>query len=264
MGAGGLAGSLIRLELVRRGFVHGFLVRREVASLTPQSTKWRMLAGRVGGYKPSREQVIVANITSNTAAKVLESGDAIETIDGHPVTGIASVHQLIQAVKPGDTLTMTVKRDNGEKDVKVRTFEATDGTHRTLIGVSLDLHATFETPHVKIGIDPAQVGGPSAGLAFALGVVDRLTPGDLTGGKTVAVTGTIDGLGNVGPIGGIQQKIAGAKDNGATVFLAPASECPDARAAAPSSMTVVKVTTLSGALEALKAITSGSSSYPRC
>jgi Lon-like protease len=217
------------------------------------------------GYKPSSEQVIVSDITANTsAAKVLQTGDVIKSVDGHAITNIAMVHQLIQAVKPGDPVAMTIDRNGATTDVRVKTFEATDGTHRTLIGVSLDLHATFDKPHVKIGIDPAQVGGPSAGLAFALGIVDELTPGDLTGGKTIAVTGTIDGLGNVGPIGGIQQKIAGAKHNGATVFLAPASECRDARAAAPSSMTVVKVTTLSGALDALKAITSGSSDYPRC
>jgi PDZ domain-containing protein len=217
------------------------------------------------GYKPTSEQIVVSDVASNSpASKVLETGDQIVSINGRPITNIDLVHKLIQEVKPGDTLSMTIERNGKSKDVKVGTYEATDGTHRTLIGISLGLTANFDTPKVKIGIDPAKVGGPSAGLAFALGIVDELTPGDLTGGKTIAVTGTIDGLGNVGPIGGIQQKIAGAKDNGATVFLAPASECPDARAAAPSSMILVKVTTLSGALDALKAITTGTGSYPRC
>lgn len=217
------------------------------------------------GYKPTSEKVLIATVGAGTPAeKVLETGDAILSVNGNRVTDVASVSRLIQAVKPRDTLSMTIERNGTTRDVRVGTYESTDGTHRTLIGVALDVNATFAKPKVTIGIDPAQVGGPSAGLAFALGIVDELTPGDLTGGRTVAVTGTIDGLGNVGPIGGIQQKIAGAKDNGATVFLAPASECPDARAAAPSSMTVVKVTTLSGALDALHAITSGTGSFPRC
>ena len=216
-------------------------------------------------YKPTSEQIVVTDVASDApASKVLQSGDQIKKINGQPITDLGSVHRFIEAVKPGDTLSMTIERNGSIQEVTVRTYEATDGTHRTLIGVQLGLTATFDKPHVKIGIDPAKVGGPSAGLAFALGIVDELTPGDLTGGKTVAVTGTIDGLGNVGPIGGIQQKIAGAKDNGATVFLAPASECPDARAAAPSSMIVVKVTTLAGAVDALHAITSGTGSYPRC
>jgi Lon-like protease len=217
------------------------------------------------GYKPTSEQIVISDVASGTpAGKVLETGDQILDINGRTITNIDAVHRLIQQVRAGDTLSMTIKRNGASKDVNVGTFEATDGTHRTLIGISLGLIAHFDKPHVKIGIDPAKVGGPSAGLAFALGIVDELTPGDLTGGKTVAVTGTIDGLGDVGPIGGIQQKIAGAKHNGATVFLAPASECPDAKAAAPSSMIVVKVTTLSGALDALKAITTGTGSYPRC
>ncbi|HVT20758.1 MAG TPA: S16 family serine protease, partial [Mycobacteriales bacterium] len=105
---------------------------------------------------------------------------------------------------------------------------------------------------------------PSAGAALALGIVDKLTPGGLTGGRTIAGTGTINKQGKVGPIGGIQQKIAAAVDAGATVFFAPASECADARAAAPSSLTVVSVETLHGAVAALQTIKSGGTSFPRC
>jgi PDZ domain-containing protein len=97
-----------------------------------------------------------------------------------------------------------------------------------------------------------------------LGIIDKLTPGSLTGGRTVAGTGTINAFGIVGPIGGIQQKIAAAAKAGATVFLAPAGECADARAAAPKSMTVVKVDTLKTALSALKAIAAGSTAFAHC
>jgi Lon-like protease len=219
-------------------------------------------------YKPSSTQIIVADTVPGTpAAAALEDGDAILAVNGQSISGVGQLRNAIEAAKPGDVLTMRVERAGKAQDVRVKTVASNDGTHRTVIGIpthGFDLRATFSKVDVKIGIDPAQVGGPSAGLAFALGIVDELTPGDLTGGRTVAVTGTIDGFGNVGPIGGIQQKIAGAKKAGATVFLAPASECPDARSVAPSSMTLVKVTTLSDALDALAAINSGNGSFPRC
>ena len=125
---------------------------------------------------------------------------------------------------------------------------------------------------MTIGIDPNDVGGPSAGLMFTLGIIDRLTPGGITGGKTIAGTGTIDGFGEVGPIGGIQQKVAAVAGFGppnaprvhASYFLAPASECADAKAAAPSSMVVVRVDTLATAVSALKAIKAGGTDFPRC
>ena len=216
------------------------------------------------GYPTRTREVTVSDISPDApAAKVLRDGDAILAVDGTSVDGLTPLREQLAKHKPGDTVTLTIDRGGRRQDVTVRTIAA-PGTSRAIIGFTPDLRATFKNVQVKIGIDPAQVGGPSAGLAFTLGIVDHLTPGDLTGGKTVAVTGTIDGFGNVGPIGGIQQKIAGAKSAGATVFLAPASECADARSVAPKSMTLVKVTTLKGALAALAAITSGTGSFPRC
>ena len=216
------------------------------------------------GYPTKTRVVTVANISSDApAADVLNQGDSILAVDGTKVHGLTQLRDLVGKRKPGETVRLTIERAGQKSDVTVRTTQAA-GTDRAIIGITPDLAATFKGVHVKIGIDPAQVGGPSAGLAFTLGIVDQLTPGDLTGGKTVAVTGTIDGFGRVGPIGGIQQKIAGAQEAGATVFLAPANECDEAREVAPSSMTIVKVTTLSSALDALEAITSGSGTVPRC
>jgi hypothetical protein len=107
---------------------------------------------------------------------------------------------------------------------------------------------------------------------FTLGIIDKLTPGGLTGGKTIAGTGTIDGFGQVGPIGGIQQKIAGVTGHGpsdsprvfASYFLAPASECADAKAAAPAGLVVIRVDTLATAVAALKTIKAGGTDFPRC
>jgi Lon-like protease len=217
------------------------------------------------GYKPVTEKVIVGDLSSGLPAeKVLQQGDVIDTIDGKRVTNVTVLHNLINARPVGSSLSIGITRDGKSRTVHITTVRARDGTGRPLVGISPDLTATFGKVNVKIGLDPADVGGPSAGLAFTLGIIDKLTPGSLTGGRTVAGTGTIDAFGIVGPIGGIQQKIAAAAKAGATVLLAPASECADARAAAPKSLTVVKVDTLKTALSALKAIAAGSTAFAHC
>jgi Lon-like protease len=101
------------------------------------------------------------------------------------------------------------------------------------------------------------VGGPSAGMMFALGIIDKLTPNGIIGNQIIAGTGTIDADGNVGAIGGIQMKTIGARRDGATVFLAPAANCAEAEANLPAGLELVKVTTLQGALTALQDIRAG-------
>ena len=109
----------------------------------------------------------------------------------------------------------------------------------------------------KVTIQIGQIGGPSAGTMFALGIIDKISPENLTGGKFIAGTGEISANGAVSPIGGIQQKMIAARDAGATVFLAPASNCSDTRGAVPAGLRVVKVSTLSGAVSALQSIKRG-------
>jgi PDZ domain-containing protein len=115
---------------------------------------------------------------------------------------------------------------------------------------------SFKFPfQVKINI--GNVGGPSAGMMFALAIIDKLTPSNLTGGKFIAGTGEIEVDGAVDPIGGIQQKMAAARAAGATVFLAPADNCSDTAGSVPAGLRVVKVSTLRGAIGALKAVKAG-------
>jgi PDZ domain-containing protein len=115
----------------------------------------------------------------------------------------------------------------------------------------------------NVRIRVGDIGGPSAGLMFALGIVDKLTPGNLTGGKFVAGTGEISADGTVGAIGGIQQKMIGARQAGATVFLTPAGNCADTAGAVPQGMRLVRVSTLAGAMSGLKALAAGRS-VPSC
>jgi PDZ domain-containing protein len=238
-------------------------VAQENADEMTQSQQDAVTAGLLYlHYKPATQQISIGQVTQTApAAKVLRTGDLIVSVDGTAVTGLDQLHTLISARPAGTALAMTLDRHGKKVDVKAKTYS--DGG-RTVLGFQPDLHATFKTPDVKIGIDPNSVGGPSAGLAFTLGIIDKLTPGSLSGGRTIAATGTIDGFGNVGPIGGIQQKIAGATGQGATVFLAPASECADARAAAPKSLVLVKVDTLTTAVKALQSIAAGRHDVPSC
>ena len=147
--------------------------------------------------------------------------------------------------------------------VTITTAESDDsGAKRAIVGISAGTDHTFP---FDIDIKLADVGGPSAGLMFALGLYDKLTPGSLTGGKFVAGTGTIDDDGNVGPIGGIRQKLAGARADGATWFLAPADNCDEVVDHVPDGLDVVKVSTFDQARSAVEAIADGrTGSLPHC
>jgi PDZ domain-containing protein len=122
--------------------------------------------------------------------------------------------------------------------------------------------------NVKVTLKLADVGGPSAGLLFTLGIVDKLngdgSGGDLTGGRTIAGTGTIDASGQVGAVGGVALKTQAARRDGATVFLVPKAECTDAKAELPKGLRLVPVTTLKGAIDALTSLEKGKGSVPSC
>jgi PDZ domain-containing protein len=215
------------------------------------------------GEKPASQHVSVGSISSGVpAAKVLLDADVILAVSGTPVSTVAQLRAALATHPVGSTITVTIRRGGKTRIVTTTTVEGTD--KKSALGITADRVATFPGIHVSIGIDPNIVGGPSAGTALALGIIDKLTPGGLTGGRTIAGTGTVDGYGTVGPIGGMQQKIAAAVKAGASVFFAPASECSEAKSAAPSSLTLIKVDTLSTVVKALEAIKSGSTDFPHC
>jgi PDZ domain-containing protein len=186
------------------------------------------------------------------AEGLLQKGDVITAVDGTRVSCHDSVVTMIRDRKPGAPVTLTIERDHVTKTVRLKTA---DFDNEPVVGVQLGT-PTFVFPfNVKIYIP--DVGGPSAGMMFALGIIDKLTKDNLTGGKFIAGTGEIDATGTVEPIGGIQQKMAGARDAGATIFLAPAANCPDTAGAVPSGLRVVKVSTLAGAVKALDNLKAG-------
>jgi PDZ domain-containing protein len=196
-------------------------------------------------------QVVVAVAEQGFPAYgVLKPGDVISAVDGHPVTP-ANLTSLIGAHPAGSTLTVTIVRAGRSQQVRVATKESGG---RPVMGVQVSEQYKFPFT-VKFSV--GDIGGPSAGLMFALGIIDKLTRLNLTAGKFIAGTGEIEASGQVDPIGGIQQKMVGARQAGATVFLAPASNCPDVKGAIPAGLQVVKVATLSQAITDLEALKAG-------
>jgi PDZ domain-containing protein len=201
--------------------------------------------------------VVVSTTPGYPASTVLKAGDVILAVDGKPVTGPASLSALITAHPAGSTLQLTVLREGKTLSLPVATKNSGG---KPIIGVEVQQQYKFP---FTVTIDVGNIGGPSAGMMFALGIIDKLTPMNLTGGKFIAGTGEITPAGQVQPIGGIQQKMAAARSAGATVFLTPADNCSNTAGAVPAGLRIVKVSTLSQAVSDLEALKAGKS-VPSC
>jgi PDZ domain-containing protein len=184
----------------------------------------------------------------------LKAGDAIDMVNDKPIANLEEFTALLKGTKPGDQLVIDYRRKN--ESVGTTTVTLGDNPDRDYgyLGVSV-----LDAPWAEFTIDfnLANVGGPSAGLMFSLAVIDKLTTGDINGGKFVAGTGTITDDGRVGSIGGITHKMLAAREAGATVFLVPADNCAEARTAHEDDLTLIKVETLTGAVDALKTYSAG-------
>ncbi|HLT83099.1 MAG TPA: S16 family serine protease [Phototrophicaceae bacterium] len=217
------------------------------------------------GHDVPTELTVAGTAPHGAAAGLLEAGDllaAISTPDGErtELTSFAVLSEVLAETPPGSTVTLGVEREGQETTVDVVTGD--DGDGGSLLGVMLspEVELPFE---VDFAIE--NIGGPSAGLMLALGIVDILTPGALAGGEVVAGTGTVDLAGDVGPIGGIKQKMAGAARDGAAWFLAPVENCDEVAGAVPDGLEVVAVDTVADAVTALEAVTEGrTADLPRC
>jgi PDZ domain-containing protein len=201
--------------------------------------------------------VVRATLPGSPADGVLEPDDVIVAVDDETVDDPGEVGDLLQSGGPGATHTLTVERPGGSDDlteVKVTTVAADGEPDRAIIGIdAVDRISAFDFP-IDVTIDSGRVGGPSAGLAFTLGIIDVLTPGDLTGDLRVAVTGTIDLDGNVGPVGGGPQKAFAVRDDGYDVFLVPADEVEEVEEAIGDDVQVIPVSSLDEALAALESL----------
>jgi PDZ domain-containing protein len=184
---------------------------------------------------------------------VLDPGDRIIEVNGVPVDGVEDLSRLLESRAPGDVVQMRVERPGaGELEVDVELTASPEDPDRTIVGFY-----PFDTRRVvlpfELDIDTGSIGGPSAGLAFTLTLIDELTPGELTGGGRVAVTGTIELDGSVGRIGGLPQKASAVAQAGVDLFLVPAgqSDLEEAREVVGDDVEIVEVATVDDALEVL-------------
>ena len=211
------------------------------------------------GYEIPRHAsgVIVAEaMTETPAAEVLERGDVIVGIEGVSVSDLRDLAEVLATRRAGQTVVLDVERaDNQEVEaVAVELIESPNEPGRALIGVGARERVDIGDLPVQIEIDSGKIGGPSAGLALTLGIIDLLTPGELTGGQRVAATGTIAFDGTVGAIGEVDQKAIAAERAAVDLLLVPTSNLSDALDHVSSGVQVVGVETLQDALNALTGV----------
>jgi PDZ domain-containing protein len=199
--------------------------------------------------------VTVAGLSQNGPSQGhLRVGDILTSVDGQAVKDLQSLRRLISARRPGQPVVIGYTRAGTKGSVRLLTTASPDQAARAVIGIQAATQADYP---VKVDIKLRDVGGPSAGLMFALGIIDKLQAGSLTGGRVVAGTGEIDSTGRVGAIGGIAQKMRGAVRAGAHIFFVPVANCPEARRTKPAHLQLIRVATLQGALDALTALRAG-------
>jgi len=199
------------------------------------------------------------------ASTFLHAGDAITAVDGTPTHLDADAIKVLGAHHPGDVVTLTVvPKDGGPaKDTQVTLADHPDVPGRGYLGVLLSTKdLSFDFPF-DVGLRSEQIGGPSAGLAFTLEVLDVLTPGELTGGKKVAATGTIELDGSVGEVGGVAQKTIAVRNAGASLFLVPRAEYAEAKRFAGKKLDVQVVDTLQDALRVLATVGGNGLALPK-
>lgn len=236
---------------------------QDVQMMTDAQANALVAALRAAGQPVSELPMVVGVSLSGPALNRLQPGDMITKVDGRAVQTVNDISTGIQAHKVGEPVVFTVQRADQEMTVTVTTVAAPNNPQQPYIGFRLGVGYRY-APSITYGIDP-NIGGPSAGLMFALAIYDLITEDDLLSGRKVAGTGGISPEGTVMAIGGIQEKIRGAEKAGTQIFVVPASNCKDL-AGLKTSMELVKADTLReaiGGLQKLKTSKDGTG-VPRC
>lgn len=215
------------------------------------------------GYDVPGTLNVVETQDGGPADGVLLPGDIIVSVNGEVPPDVTALRAQVAANgidKPADVV---IKRDGAEQTVRINPVMSDTDDPAPIFGIVVG--SDYDFPFT-VDIQLENVGGPSAGMMFALGIIDKLTPEPLNGGEHVAGTGTITSTGEVGPIGGIRQKMWGAQRAGADWFLAPESNCNEVTGHIPAGLTVFAVNTLDDALTALAAISAGgdTAGIPTC
>ncbi|QNJ95146.1 PDZ domain-containing protein [Mycolicibacterium fluoranthenivorans] len=212
-------------------------------------------------YLKYPKAVTVESVTDpGPSAGKLKAGDAIDMVNNVEVPNMEAFQAIVKSTKPGEQMVIDYRRKNQPAGTVTVTLGSNPDRDHGFLGIGV-LDAPWAPFDIEFNL--ANIGGPSAGLMFSLAVIDKLTTGDLNDGKFVAGTGTISADGVVGSIGGITHKMMAAQEAGATVFLVPADNCAEALTARDDRLTLVKVDTLTTAVDALHTISAGGEP-PRC
>jgi PDZ domain-containing protein len=212
------------------------------------------------GHEVPATLTIVGAAPGTGAEGVVREGDVVRSLDGEPVTTHQGLLAGLDGVTPGDDVVLGILRDGEPVDVTITTGGGDND--RAVLGIYLD--PEYDYP-VDVAIQLENIGGPSAGMMFALAIIDKLTAAEELGGEVVAGTGTMDVEGRVGPIGGIEQKMYGAVRDGARWFLAPSGNCDEVVGDVPPGLRVIAVSTLAEARDAIEAVGAGETeSLPTC
>ncbi|MEY4319536.1 MAG: hypothetical protein RL378_640 [Actinomycetota bacterium] len=213
---------------------------------------------------PFESEIVVAEATPGyPAEKLVEPGDIVKAADGIPIENVSDLRAVINTAGIGNSIELVVERNGATVTLTVGVVASEHDGTTPVIGILVGGNYRFP---FDVDISLADVGGSSAGMMFALGIIDTITPGSLNGGANVAGTGEISADGSVGPIGGIVQKAFGARNSGATWMLVPAENCGALFGHIPDGLREVSVSTLDDAMAALLAIStqSGTTALPHC
>lgn len=239
-------------------------VQQEAVQMSDAQDNAIVAALREAGEPVTEMPVITAVTVGAPAQGKLQPGDLIVSIGDTPISQVADVGSAIRQYSVNERVTFVVLRGGVRTKVDVNTASSAAQAGVPVVGITVGTGYSYE-PHISFDLGE-DLGGPSAGLVFSVAIYDKITPGGLLDARHVAGTGTIDPNGQVGSIGGIQQKIAGAERAGASVFLVPADNCPDL-AGLRTDMSLVKVGTLHETVTALERIDQGgadAAGLPRC
>lgn len=249
--------DIIRQEGILRGLTEDQNRAAQAAAMTGSANDAVAVAlDRLGIPRtPSGSGAVITGVVDDApAAGLVDVADVIVGVDGQPVATTDDLTSLISGRPPGTAIVLDVEAFDGERrDVPVTLGPRPDDPSRGFFGVETQSRDFDPGSPFPISIDSGSVGGPSAGLAFTLAIIDVLTEGDLTGGRSVAITGTIDLRGGVGPVGGVAQKSAAAAAAGAEILIVPSGEEAEAQRLG-YDLEVIGVDTLEEALTALESI----------
>lgn len=239
-------------------------VESEEAEMMETAQSQAVVAALRAADEPVTEMPVVNSVTVGGPSQgILKPGDLVVSVDGSKVKTPNEVSERVLAHKAEDDVTFTVLRNREELTVQVPVVRGNSESGRVTVGITISTGYSYD-PDISFDLGQ-KIGGPSAGLVFSLAIYDRITPGELLGDRHVAGTGEITAGGDVGPIGGLQEKIGAAEDAGADTFLVPAANCEDLTGL-ETDLTLVKVSHLGdavGALEELKT-PDGTNRIPHC